>query len=219
MCVTYFFRRSHCRVPTSTPTKPVATAGWALANGTRGAIPLSSGYPQESVKQMPLLLKLLVYMSSNLRQVSARQSTSLGRMWIMITNMITIYWQEREVDWDKETLGFLITRFQEGKALQTSTTPPNWPILSGELYPMAEGDMIQQSTNLQKIDTTTHYMRQVPILCVRHTEPGEVISLPGLGAEALNLDSLPLPRCQCVNTTRHTSTSLLSISRELLAPL
>ena len=23
------FRRSHCRVPTGTPTKPVATAGWA----------------------------------------------------------------------------------------------------------------------------------------------------------------------------------------------
>ena len=114
----------------------------------------------------------------------------------MITNMITIYCQEREVDWDKETLGFLITRFQEGKALQTSTTPPNWPILSGELYPVAEGDMIQQNTNLQKIDTTTYHMRQVPILCTRHTEPGEVISLPGLGAEAINLDTLPLPRCQ-----------------------
>ena len=85
MCVTYFFRRSHCGV------RP-------LASGTRGAITLSSGYPKGSVKQMPLLLELLVYMSSNLRQVSARQSTSLGRMWIMITNMINIYWQEREVD-------------------------------------------------------------------------------------------------------------------------
>ena len=30
MCVTYFFRRSHCRVPTSTPTKPIVTAGWAF---------------------------------------------------------------------------------------------------------------------------------------------------------------------------------------------
>ena len=30
MCVTYFFRRSHCRVPTGTPTKPIATAGWAF---------------------------------------------------------------------------------------------------------------------------------------------------------------------------------------------
>ena len=30
MCVTYFFRRSHCRVPTSIPTKPIATAGWAF---------------------------------------------------------------------------------------------------------------------------------------------------------------------------------------------
>ena len=31
MCVTYFFvRRSHYGVPTSTPTKPIATAGWAF---------------------------------------------------------------------------------------------------------------------------------------------------------------------------------------------
>ena len=196
MCVTYFFRRSHCRAPTSTPTKPMPQQVWPLASGTRGAIPLSPGYPQESLKQMPLLLELLVYMSSNLRQVSARQCTSLGRMWIMTTNMITIYWQEREVDWAKGTLGFLITCFQEGKALQTSTTPPNQPILSRELYPMAEGDMIQRNTNLQKIDTTTHHVRQVPVPCARHSEPGEVIPLSGLGAEVLNLDTLPLPRCQ-----------------------
>ena len=63
---------------------------------------------------MPLLLELLVCMSSNLRQVSARQSTSLGRMWIMITNMITIYWQEREIDWDKDILGLLTTPSKEG---------------------------------------------------------------------------------------------------------
>ena len=49
--------------------------------------------------------------------------------------MITIYWQDREVDWDKETLGFLITGFQEGKALQTSTTPSDWPILSRVAVP------------------------------------------------------------------------------------
>ena len=152
---------------------------------------------------MPLLLELLVYMGSNLRQVSARQSTSLGRMWIMITNMITIYWQEREVDWDKKTSGFLITHFQEGKALQTSTTPPDQTILFGELYPMIEGDM---NTNLQKIDTTTHHMRQVPILCARHTEPGEVIPLPGLGVEELNLDTLPLPRCQHYQAHLHLPT-------------
>ena len=30
MCVTYFFRRSHCRVPTGTPMKPIATAGWVF---------------------------------------------------------------------------------------------------------------------------------------------------------------------------------------------
>ena len=29
MCVTYFFRKSHCRVPTSTPMKPIVTAGKA----------------------------------------------------------------------------------------------------------------------------------------------------------------------------------------------
>ena len=73
---------------------------------------------------MILLLELLVYMSSNLRQVSARQSPS---------NMITIYWQEREVDWDKEILGLLTTPSREGLALQTSTIPPARPILFGEL--------------------------------------------------------------------------------------
>ena len=51
----------------------------------------------------------------------------------MITNMITIYWQEREIDWDKEILGLLTTPFKEGLALQTSTIPPTRPILFEEL--------------------------------------------------------------------------------------
>ena len=35
----------------------------------------------------------------------------------MITNMITIYWQEREVDWDKEILKLLTAPSKEGLAL------------------------------------------------------------------------------------------------------
>ena len=51
----------------------------------------------------------------------------------MITNMITIYCQEREVDWDKEILELLTAPFKEGLALQTSTIPPAEPILFREL--------------------------------------------------------------------------------------
>ena len=53
--------------------------------------------------------------------------------------------------------------------------------------------MIQRNTSLQTTDTTTHHMRQVPVLCTQCTEPEEVIPLPGLGVEAPNQDTLPSP--------------------------
>ena len=49
--------------------------------------------------------------------------------------------------------------------------------------------MIQRNTGPQTTDTTTHHMRQVPVLCAKCPEPGEVIPLPGLGVEALNQDT------------------------------
>ena len=60
---------------------------------------------------------------------------------------------------------------------------------------MVEGDMIQRNTRPQTTDTTAHHVRQVPVLCAKCKEPGEVIPLPGLGVEALNQDTLPPPRC------------------------
>ena len=116
----------------------------------------------------------------------------------MITIMTTICLQGRETDWGWGTLEFQTAPFKRGRALQTSTTSPNWPILSRELYPMAEGDMIQRNTGPQTTDTITHHMRQVQVLCTKCTEPF--------------LSS-------GVFTTRHTSTSLLPIGRESLATL
>ena len=99
----------------------------------KGATLLSSGCHQESVKLAQLLLKLMVSMNSSLSQGFAKQSTSLGRMWTMITIMTTTYLQGRETDWDWGTLEFQTIPFKEGRALQTSTTLPNWSVLSGEL--------------------------------------------------------------------------------------
>ena len=60
---------------------------------------------------------------------------------------------------------------------------------------MEEGDMIQRNTSPQTTGTTAHHMRQVPVLCAKCAEPGEVIPLPGLGVEAHNQDALPPTRC------------------------
>ena len=51
----------------------------------------------------------------------------------MITITTTTYLQGRETDWDWGTLEFQTSPFRGGIALQTSTTPPDWPILPGEL--------------------------------------------------------------------------------------
>ena len=104
-----------------------------MDSGLRGATPLSSGCPQESVMQMPPLLKPMATMNSNLSQGFAKQSTSLGRMWTMITITITICSPERQTGWGWGTLEFQTAPLKGGRALQTSTTPPNRPILSGEL--------------------------------------------------------------------------------------
>ena len=104
-----------------------------MDSGTKGATPLSSGCPQESVKLVQCLLELIVYMNSSLGQGFAKQSTSLGRMWTMTTIMTTIYLQGRETDWGWGTLEFQTVLFEGGRALQTSTTPPDQPILSVEL--------------------------------------------------------------------------------------
>ena len=92
-------------------------------------------------------------------------------------------------------LEFQTTPFRGGIALQTSITPPDQPILSRELYPVAEGDMIQRNTSPQTTGTTAHHVRQVRVLCTKCAEPGEVIPPPDLGVEALNQDALPPPRC------------------------
>ena len=104
-----------------------------MDSDTKGATLLSSGCYQESVKLAQLLLELMVSMNSSLSQGFAKQSTSLGRMWTMITIMTTTYLQGRETDWDWGTLEFQTIPFKGGRALQTSTTLPNWSVLSGEL--------------------------------------------------------------------------------------
>ena len=104
-----------------------------MASGIRGTTFLSSDCSQESVRLVLLLLGLVVYMNFNLGQDSVKQSTSLGRMWIMITITTTIYWPGKEIDWGWGILGFLTTPFRDDLALQTSITQPTLPILSEEL--------------------------------------------------------------------------------------
>ena len=104
-----------------------------MDSGTKGATPLSSGCLQESVKLVQLLLELMVHMNSSLGQDFAKQSTSLGRMWTMITIMTTTYLQGRETDWDWGTLEFQTIPFKGGRALQASTNLLDQHILSGEL--------------------------------------------------------------------------------------
>ena len=61
---------------------------------------------------------------------------------------------------------------------------------------MVEGGMIQRNADPQTTDTITHPMQQVPVLHIQCIDPGEDVPLPGLGVEALNLQDLPLLRCQ-----------------------
>ena len=71
---------------------------------------------------------------------------------------------------------------------------------------MAEGNMIWRNTGPQTTGTTSHHVRQVPVLCTKCAEPGEVIPLPGLGVEAHNQDTLPPPGCLHHQTHLHLTT-------------
>ena len=62
-----------------------------MYSGTKGTTLLSSDCPQESVRLVQPLLELVAYMNSSLGQDFAKQSIFLGRIWIMITIMTTIY--------------------------------------------------------------------------------------------------------------------------------
>ena len=62
-----------------------------MDSGTKGTTHLSSDCPQESVRPVQPLLELVAYMNSSLGQDFVKQSIFLGRIWIMITIMTTIY--------------------------------------------------------------------------------------------------------------------------------
>ena len=91
------FRRSYCRVPTGTPTKPVATAGRAYGQWYKRNHSFVFRLPQESVRLVLPLQVLVEYMNSNLDLDFVRQSIFLGKIWIMIT-IIDYYLLARERD-------------------------------------------------------------------------------------------------------------------------
>ena len=62
-----------------------------MDSGTKGTTHLSSDWPLESVRPGQHLLEIVAYMNSSLGQDFAKQSIFLGRIWIMITIMTTIY--------------------------------------------------------------------------------------------------------------------------------
>ena len=61
---------------------------------------------------------------------------------------------------------------------------------------MAEGDMIQRNTDPWTKDTIAYPVQQVSVPRTQRLDPGEGIPLPGLGVKDLNLEDLPLLRCQ-----------------------
>ena len=63
---------------------------------------------------------------------------------------------------------------------------------------MAEGDMIQRNIGSQTTDAITHPTQQVTVLHIQCIDPEEHIPLSGPGVEALNKDTLPLPRYPCL---------------------
>ena len=99
------FRRSHCRLPTGTPTRPIATAGQAYGQWHKRSYSFVFRLPPGVCKASATFTRLMVYMNSSLGQDFAKQSTSLGRMWTMTTITTTIYLHdERETDWGWGTL-------------------------------------------------------------------------------------------------------------------
>ena len=75
-----------------------------MDSGTNGTTLLSSDHLRESVRLAQPLLELVAYINSCLGQDFAKQSIFLGRIWIMITIMTTIYWPGKEIDWGWGTL-------------------------------------------------------------------------------------------------------------------
>ena len=75
-----------------------------MDSAIRGTTLLYSGCPQESVRLVQPLLELVVYMNFSLGQGFVKQSIFLGRIWIMITITIPIYWPGKEIDWEWWTL-------------------------------------------------------------------------------------------------------------------
>ena len=71
-----------------------------MDSGIKGTTLLSLDCPHESVRLVLPLQVLVEYMNSNLGLDFVKQSISLGKIWIMITIMITICWPGKEIDWD-----------------------------------------------------------------------------------------------------------------------
>ena len=120
---------------------------------------------------------------------------------------IHIPWEDVDYDYDHNyyllarersrlgqgTLEFLTAHFKEGRALQTSTTLPGQPILSGNLYPGSKGGMIQRNIGHQTTDITIPLMPPAPAQCIQVAESGGAIApLPGLKVSAQTHSNLPL---------------------------
>ena len=86
-----------------------------MNSGTKGATPLSSGVCKASA----------TFTGTNgIHEFQFRSG---------FCQAVHIYLHKRETDWGWGTLEFQTTPFRGGIALQTSITPTDWPILSGEL--------------------------------------------------------------------------------------
>ena len=128
------FGRSHCRVPTGTPTKPVATAGWA--------------YGQWHKRRHSFVFRLPPGVCKANATFTGTNGIHEFQFKSGFCQAVHIPWEdvdydynhdyyllarERETDCSWGTLEFQTTPFKGGRALQTSTTPPHQPILSWEL--------------------------------------------------------------------------------------
>ena len=111
------FRRSHCRVPTGTPTKPVATAGWAYGQWHKRSHSFVFRLPPGVCKARATFTGTNGIPEFQFRSGFCQAVYIPWEGVIMITKMTTTYLQGRETDWDWGTLEFQTLPFKGGRAL------------------------------------------------------------------------------------------------------
>ena len=197
MCVTYFFKRSHCRIPTSTQMKPVAMAGQAFGQWHKRSHSFVFRLPPGVCKA----------------NATFTGTTDIHGFQFKAGFCQAIYIPWEDVDYDYQHDYYLLarerSRLGQGDFRTTDHSFQRRPSITDFYNPTCPAYLVWRDVThcRRRYDPEEYQSPDNRYYCPPHTtstlvphtqhlDPGENIPLPGIGVEALNLEDLPLPRCQ-----------------------